>query len=261
MRCSRWVSGASSYPVLFTDSSLQDILEELDPRKPTFQWLCTLSFDWSILAPWLPRLRASIYRRKMMSDSDKRKKAVKGSTTGRAEELFDFKNRFCEAACQLADDLDLPLNKLGVMFDRVLTTGTRRARLDEAKDGEKMQRIKLDEESSIHGITLNLPDSDGIMLVVVRELADSLEKQTEGLTEKAGLSSGSVPTTKDTDTVEKYTSRGYRLADIKFFSPVLSERVGVSKTEMDAFLGACKTYASGSTYERKAIQARLTEAT
>jgi hypothetical protein len=34
------------------------------------------------------------------------------------------------------------------------------------------------------------------------------------------------------------------MADVKFFSPVLSERVGVSKHEMDVFLGACKTYAS-----------------
>jgi hypothetical protein len=189
----------------------QDILDELDPRKPTFQWLYTLSFDWSILDPFISRIRAGLQRRRTQGET--KTKPAKNSAVGKTEELLQFQNRFCEAAYELAEELDLPLTKLGVMFDRVLTTGTRKASLEDQKDGEKVRPVRPDDESSIHGITLRLPDSDGVMLVVVRELGESPPHTGNILSEKTNMIPAGM-SSRDVDTPEKYTSKGYRLAAV-----------------------------------------------
>jgi hypothetical protein len=135
------------------------VLEELDPRQQTFQWLYSLSFNWTILNPFLPRIRNTIIRRSALAHSKKKKQAQ--TKAGKSEELVQFRSRFIEAAYQLSEVLELPLEKIGTMFDRVLTTGTRKAQLEHEKDLALGKRISRDDESSIHGITLNLPNSEG----------------------------------------------------------------------------------------------------
>jgi hypothetical protein len=137
---------------------IKDVLEELDPRQQTFQWLYSLSFNWTILNPFIPRIRSTIARRHAIVSSKKKGNQTKA---GKAEELVQFRSRFIEAAYELAEELDLPLDKIGTMFDRVLTTGTRKAQAEHEKDLSLGKRISRDDESSIHGITLNLPNSEG----------------------------------------------------------------------------------------------------
>ena len=147
------VAGSSSGNFL-----LQDVLEELDPRQQTFQWLYSLSFNWKILNPFIPRIRNTIARRHSTANSKKKGNQTKA---GKTEELVQFRSRFIEAAYELAEELELPLEKIGTMFDRVLTTGTRKAQAEHEKDLALGKRISRDDESSIHGITLNLPNSEG----------------------------------------------------------------------------------------------------
>ena len=78
------------------------------------------------------------------------------------------------------------------------------------------------------------------MLFVVRELADAKSLSAVDLqpgTEKH------MSEQFQQDNVEKFLSKGYRMADVKFFSGILAERIGVGKTEMDTYLNSLKTYA------------------
>lgn len=128
-----------------------------------------------------------------------------------------------EAVIELARELDLPVERIGTMFDRVLTTGTKKDEI-EGKEGSHGH------SESPHDMTVTLATSEGVMLFVVRELGSWGHKVVD-----------------PTDSVEYYAAKGYRLAETRFFAPILAERVGVSKSEMDVFLSACKTYAKRGT--------------
>jgi hypothetical protein len=80
----------------------------------------------------------------------------------------------------------------------------------------------------------------GVMLFVVRELADA--KNLSAVDLQPG-SEKHLSEHFQQDNVEKFLSKGYRMADVKFFSGILAERIGVGKTEMDTYLNALKTYA------------------
>lgn len=77
------------------------------------------------------------------------------------------------------------------------------------------------------------------MLFVVREIADGKGMSAVELPQSATEAVAG----NNHDNIEKYLSKGYRMADVKFFSGILAERIGVGKSEMDVYLNALKTYA------------------
>jgi hypothetical protein len=81
---------------------------------------------------------------------------------------------------------------------------------------------------------------EGVMLFVVREIGDRKSPSAVDLPPGGGKH---LSEQFQQDNVEKYLSKGYRMADVKFFSGILAERIGVGKTEMDTYLNALKTYA------------------
>ncbi|KAL7422485.1 hypothetical protein Q5752_003133 [Cryptotrichosporon argae] len=229
--------GTIPMQIIQTDADLQRVLGELDPRRSTFQWLYQLSFNWNVITPYVPRILKAITNRVRT----KREPPTSDRSVNRAawEQLL-FRSRFVEACVLLAHQLDLSIESLGVMFDRVLTTGTR--------VGEQIetQPASGDDESSIHGITLRLQSSEGVMLFIVRSIGHGLPAAHDmPHTDKSALAS--------TDSIDHYLSRGYRLTETRFFSKTLADHMGVSKSEMDVFLSACKTYAKRGT--RPVVQA------
>ena len=214
----------------------QRVLSELDPREPTFQWLYQLSFNWPIVTPFVSRVLIAVAARqrgKSMEPQPDR------SMPRQAWESLMFRSRFVEASVLLAQQLDLSVESLGVMFDRVLTTGTRMPSSNDGKDTAP-EDTKSDDQSSIHGITLRLHASEGVMLFLVREIGDGFPAAVDyPNAEKTRLVSH--------DSVENYTQRGFRMAETRFFSKALADHMGVSKPEMDVFLSACKTYAKRGT--------------
>lgn len=320
------LDGSLPLEVIETEAVFRDLVEELHPRKATFQWLFSLSFDWATVHAFLPLIAASITSRRAGGGSGKsngirlgrRRTALKGknsvklssfikkdsktSTTAggadgtavgpdgvllpsssspatpganaaatsntsnapatssaianaprsfygrngtraaaaraharRAQELRVFRGRFVEAAYELALGLEVPLEDVGVLFDQTLITGTavdphraEREKRDRAAaeavargpNPEKAAEMALTAPAANEPITP--PLQEGVMLIVVRELTDERW-------------------------LARHLASGYRLADIKHFSPVFAERVGVPKHEMDNFLLACKTFSKRGT--------------
>ncbi|WWD19086.1 hypothetical protein CI109_103544 [Kwoniella shandongensis] len=233
--------GTIPMQVIQTDADLQRVLGELDPRQPTFQWLYQLSFNWALVTPFVPRVLKSVVDRQRgkVQQASPMERGLPNS----AWETLLFRSRFVEASVLLAQQLDLSVESLGAMFDRVLTTGTRQAEAQdksEKKAEEGKVGMKGDDESSIHGITLRMHNSEGVMLFLVREIGDGHPAAWDNPTaDKNQLRSA--------DTVDNYTSRGYRMAETRFFSKAMADHFGVSKQEMDVFLSACKTYAKRGT--------------
>lgn len=232
--------GTIPMQIIQTDADLQRVLGELDPRRPTFQWLYQLSFNWGVITPFVPRILREI--------STRGRKPEPAPTSDRsmnrsAWEQLLFRSRFVEACVLLAHQLDLSVESLGVMFDRVLTTGTRQNDLGK-KDDEK--NATNDDESSIHGITVHLQTSEGVMLFIVRSIGSGKPASHDVPSAEKQLGASN-------DNIDSYLARGYRLTETRFFSKTLADNMGVSKQEMDLFLSACKTYAKRGT--RPVVQA------
>ncbi|KAK8854768.1 hypothetical protein IAR55_003507 [Kwoniella newhampshirensis] len=233
--------GTIPMQVIQTDADLQRVLGELDPRQPTFQWLYQLSFNWALVTPFVPRILKSVVDRQ--KGKFQQASPLERGIPNSAWETLLFRSRFVEASVLLAQQLDLSVESLGAMFDRVLTTGTREAEpqdKSEKKAEEGKVGMKNDDESSIHGITLRMHNSEGVMLFLVREIGDGHPSAwDQPNADKNQL--------RSVDTVDNYTSRGYRMAETRFFSKAMADHFGVSKSEMDVFLSACKTYAKRGT--------------
>ncbi|KAL7412161.1 hypothetical protein BDY24DRAFT_110596 [Mrakia frigida] len=226
------LNGSLPFQVIETEVVVKDMLNELDPRRPTFQWLFCLSFDWSIITAFLPLIAQSILDRRANPKSSKlspsssnpsapttksfygrngTRSAAAKAKAKQADNLRAFKARFIEATYELAQELDIALEDVGVMFDQTLLTGT-----IGIAPGSKEQSVEKGGEEG------EVVKEEGIMLVVVRELSDERS-------------------------VEQYLARGYRFAETRHFSGVFSDRVGVPRQEMDLFLGGCKTFAKRGT--------------
>ncbi|KAI9606041.1 hypothetical protein H4Q26_004413 [Puccinia striiformis f. sp. tritici PST-130] len=102
-----------------TDFPLKDILEELNFRQPTFQWLYSLSWDWTILDPFLPRMAARALGLTSFAPPPTAKSAPRlfgsrkepGSSytsSKNAAQLALFKDRCLESTQSLAHQIGLP---------------------------------------------------------------------------------------------------------------------------------------------------------
>ena len=196
-------------------------MEELDPRQSTFQWLFQLAFNWNLVRPFVPRI---------LDSTGGRAKTSKTKTGDSSWESERFRQRFVEASVLLAQQLGVSVESLGELFDRVMTTGTRIPVPDNS------EAPKGDDASSIHGITLKLHASEGVLLFLVREVG-------KGHPLALDYPKVNQETPSNFDTVDYWLERGYRLTETRFFSRTLADHVGVGKGEMDVFLSACKTYA------------------
>ena len=220
--------GVSACDLAVTDR--QRVLSELDPRQPTFQWLYQLTYNWQLVQPLVPRIHQHVKDR----NSGKLGGGEKNSFS--TWETQAFRGRFIEATVLLARQLGLSVEALGSLFDRVLTTGTR---VGTPEDEEEKRGLR-DDESSIHGISFKMPESEGVLLFLVREISG-------GLPISHDYPNHGYSDAQSFDTIDYWHERGYRLTDTRFFSRTLADHMGVSKAEMELFLGACKTYAKRGT--------------
>ncbi|POW20429.1 hypothetical protein PSHT_03510 [Puccinia striiformis] len=200
-----------------TDFPLKDILEELNFRQPTFQWLYSLSWDWTILDPFLPRMAARALGLTSFAPPPTAKSAPRlfgsrkepGSSytsSKNAAQLALFKDRCLESTQSLAHQIGLPVSDMGVFFDNILRTGTRKVTVSGEKDTNSAPN---DEESSMYSVAIHAPRQQGVMLFLVRELSG-----------------------ENQDTMENYLKRGYRFTETRWFSPVLATARRSTKTKV-----------------------------
>lgn len=130
--------------------------------------------------------------------------------------------------------LDIPFQQVGVLYDQVMPTGTRRAAELAAKAaGVSLQSnaSKLEEEAS-SGYGRPTPifgdgekEQEGAMLFLVREMSHDQSRETD----------------------ERYLARGFRMTEPRFLGGHLARHYAVSKKDMDSWLSNLKMYAKRGT--------------
>jgi hypothetical protein len=213
-----------------------------------------LSHRWQIIQPFVKRMvGASKFDDRVKREAEDRAideafNSPGGMTAGSYENLL-LRARFMEAAVEIAAEINISVESLGVVFDRVMTTGTKKGAEREkyihrqVDVDEEMFNIGSDlkgDDGSIHGISLKLNESEGVMIFIVREIGQGLPAICD---DPAADRSKVV----STDTKNWYTDKGFRLTETQHFASAFSDRMGVSRHEMDIYLNACKTYAKRGT--------------
>lgn len=145
-------------------------MNELRTHKDTFHWLYSLSFDWSLLVPFLPSIRERMQltgvegRIRAAFDLTQPETLAPSTSTSNST----LKIRLLEAIIRLAADIDVPLTKIGHLYDRTLTTGTHMGIAEFLVLSEHEASRLRDLEKSLQSCTPG--DHTGLMLFFVREL-------------------------------------------------------------------------------------------
>lgn len=102
--------------------------DDFNNSHEAFQWIFRVSSDWESIMPWLKGIREHLgstsdgsARNSISSDASSLPKVRN------AQEDYSvfFRESFCLAAANLADDLREPIYELGNLFDAVMTSGSR----------------------------------------------------------------------------------------------------------------------------------------
>ncbi len=203
-------------------------MNELRTHKDTFHWLYSLSFDWSLLVPFLPSIRERMQltgvegRIRAAFDLTQPETLAPSTSTSNST----LKISLLEAIIRLAADIDVPLTKIGHLYDRTLTTGTHMGIAEFLVLSEHEASRLRDLEKSLQSCTPG--DHTGLMLFFVRELP-------------------STPVSPEDDQVHKYAQKGYRRQFMRRFRDALAEAMNASQRDVDRTLLGCREHVQSGT--------------
>lgn len=268
--------------VIETEIQPKDMLHYLDRRQPLFQWLYAISWDWAMTSPFVRCIDAYFRREQPSANSNglernpllkrviNRIRPKQADTCPLEDEdklggpgnidLGEFKDRYIWAANQLSVELNISMENVGVLYDRVFPNGSlleqeqqaekkrqRRSRklakaqaaaLQSEKPGTEQdpgdEASRQDDASSISSGPVSSifheqgSDQEGLLLFLVREVGNgnSSDAQQE---------------------LDFYGQKGYRMTETRFLSRVLSDRLSVPKDDMTDMLNSLKLYSKRGT--------------
>jgi hypothetical protein len=102
--------------------------EEFDTNHPVFHWIFRVSRNWTSVSDFIQTMKSHINALRADGSDDSRPNSPAPSTRFESDTYLDysfiFRERFCVAAANLAASMNLPLTLIGVLFDRIIDTGT-----------------------------------------------------------------------------------------------------------------------------------------
>lgn len=150
--------------------------EEFDKTHPVFQWIFRVSRNWSSVSELIPKMKSHIGANN--ANGDPKPSSSTSSTAQDHETPSDysiiFRERFCVAAASLASSMHLPVEKVGVLYDNILDTGTlktedRRRKRKTIGTEQSARDLESGSEVSVFG--------RGQLLFLIRRLkADDVDK-------------------------------------------------------------------------------------
>jgi len=136
----------------YIDRSFDDVF---DVNHPVFCWLFRASRCWPAVVDLIPGMRNHL-RTVQSSETQTRgtrSESIHCNTDSEDDYTTIFKELFCVAAKDLADSIQGPLHNLGLLFDEIMSTGTRRQRKSRSWSSNAMTVDKLDNASAERGLT------------------------------------------------------------------------------------------------------------
>lgn len=121
--------------------------EDFDTAHPVFQWIYRVTWNWNGVSELIPKMKSHLVAHRADSD-DSKPVSMQSSVTRDIETYSDysivFRERFCTAAASLASAMHLPVERVGVLYDQIIETGT--IKYDEK--AAKRSTVQLDQKLS-----------------------------------------------------------------------------------------------------------------
>ena len=102
--------------------------EEFSTAHHVLHWIYRVTFNWSGVADLVPKMKSHLgahveETEEESSPSSSSSSAIYDPSTYSDYSII-FRERFCVAAAHLAATMHIPLQKLGVLYDKIIETGT-----------------------------------------------------------------------------------------------------------------------------------------
>lgn len=146
--------------------------EDFDTAHPVFQWIYRVTRNWSVVADLIPQMKSHLSAHRVDSENDAKPISSASSAVFDPNTYSDysviFRERFCCAAASLASAMHFPVENVGVLYDKIVETGTLRADEKMGKRNGPDSHETLDVES---GKSLKL-FGRGQLMFLTRELSN-----------------------------------------------------------------------------------------
>ena len=104
--------------------------EDFDTAHPVFQWIFRVTRNWNGVSDLIPRMKShlnALSRDVTAGDSkpvSSRSSAANYDPDTYSDYTIVFRERFCTAAASLAAAMNIPIERIGVLYDKIVETGT-----------------------------------------------------------------------------------------------------------------------------------------
>jgi hypothetical protein len=182
--------------------------DDFNTAHSVMHWMFRVSYNWAGVSDIVPKMKSHLIAQRDNTDLGSRPESPASSTVYDPSTYTDysiiFRERFCVAAANLASNLHVPLEKLGVLYDRIIETATlpeSHLTMRSAKTSTKQQDIEL-------GTNLRkLVFGKGQILFVVRQV--------------------------DTEEVDRLLNSGFRFAAVPNVARTIAESLQVPVTVLE----------------------------
>jgi hypothetical protein len=102
--------------------------DDFNTAHSVMHWMFRVTYNWAGVSELVPKMKSHLIAQSHNVDVGSRPESPASSTIYDPSTYTDysiiFRERFCVAAANLASNLHVPLEKLGVLYDRIIETAT-----------------------------------------------------------------------------------------------------------------------------------------
>lgn len=192
--------------------------DDFNTAHSVLHWIFRVSYNWAGVSDLVPKMRSHLTAQRDNYGDDSRPTSAGSSAVYDPSTYSDysviFRERFCVAAQNLAASMHLPLEKVGVLYDRVIETGTLR-------DGSPSNRHSRPGERGAHDIEMGarrMIIGKGQVLFVVRSV--------------------------DMTDADKLLNAGYRFASVPYVARTIADSLQIPVAVLESHCAELQRYIS-----------------
>ena len=197
--------------------------DEFNIAHPVFQWLYRVTFNWTAVSDLVPAMREHLRSVGLFKGPTR---PITSASSGdgwdqdEASEDYSvlFREHFCVAASELAEDLKVPLSEMGILFNRIMMTGSLAADFQSRR--KTFQNTK-DTETDVESGIIKPPIFGRGQLLFLARQADKHEAQ-------------------------RLVNEGFRFAYVQQVSEIIARSMQVQQAELISTIESLHKYCQQS---------------
>ncbi|OQN99051.1 hypothetical protein B0A48_14912 [Cryoendolithus antarcticus] len=194
--------------------------DDFNASHPVLHWLFRVSYNWNGVSDLVPRMQTHLLARRAPAEDESHPSSSSSSTVYDPSTSSDhsvvFRERFCVAASNLAASMHASLENVGILYDRIIETGT-------LSDDVATRRITRTANKSTNELELGVRKvimGKGQVLFLVREV------NLEG--------------------TDRLLNSGYRFAHVANVGRAIAESLQIPVTVLESHCASLRSYVSST---------------